>query len=59
VPGPAPDKGEHLMRSPFTDRREDIVPRTLRDLLATEAPQVTNERRTRRQRKTLTVRRVT
>ncbi|MFI0369591.1 hypothetical protein ACH35V_17085 [Actinomadura sp. 1N219] len=47
------------MRSPFTDRREDIVPRTLRDLLAAEASQGTNERRTRRQRKTLTIRRVT
>ncbi|MFI0412199.1 hypothetical protein [Actinomadura sp. 3N508] len=49
------------MRSPFTDRPEDIVPRTLRDLLDTEASrsQVTNERRPRRQRKTLTVRRVT
>ncbi|MGH3239590.1 MAG: hypothetical protein ACRDNL_04365 [Spirillospora sp.] len=47
------------MRSPFTERREDIVPRSLRDLLAAEAPQVTNERRPRRQRKTLTARRVT
>ncbi|WP_165964140.1 hypothetical protein [Actinomadura sp. KC216] len=49
------------MRSPFTDRREDIVPRTLRDLLATEGSrsQVANERRPRRQRKTLTARRVT
>ncbi|WP_171064217.1 hypothetical protein [Actinomadura soli] len=47
------------MRSPFTDRREDIVPRTLRDLLAADASQVTNEKRPRRQRKTLTVRRVT
>ncbi|GAA4239317.1 hypothetical protein GCM10022254_58940 [Actinomadura meridiana] len=47
------------MRSPFTDRREDIVPRTLRDLIAAEASRDTDERRPRRQRKTLTVRRVT
>lgn len=47
------------MRSPFTDRREDIVPRSLRDLLATEASQAGNERRRRRQRKTMTVRCVT
>ncbi|WP_165950391.1 hypothetical protein [Actinomadura sp. GC306] len=50
------------MRSPFTDRREDIVPRSLRDLLATEAAQAArtaNEKRRRRQRRTMTNRRVT
>ncbi|MGP4022939.1 hypothetical protein [Actinomadura sp. 3N407] len=47
------------MRSPFTDRREDIVPRSLRDLLAADASQAGNERRRRRQRKTVTARRVT
>jgi hypothetical protein len=47
------------MRSPFTDRREDIVPRTLRDLLAAEAPDAANETPRRRQRRVRTVRRVT
>ncbi|WP_165966227.1 hypothetical protein [Actinomadura sp. 7K534] len=50
------------MRSPFTDRREDIVPRSLRDLLATEAaqaPRPADDRRRRRQRRTMTNRRVT
>ncbi|MEU8798059.1 hypothetical protein [Spirillospora sp. NPDC048819] len=47
------------MRSPFTDRREDIVPRSLRDLLATEASQAANDKLRRRRRKTMTVRRVT
>lgn len=47
------------MRSPFADRPEDIVPRSLRDLLATEASQVTKEKPRRRLRKTMTVRRVT
>ncbi|WP_165978447.1 hypothetical protein [Actinomadura darangshiensis] len=47
------------MRSPFTDRREDIVPRTLRDLLAAEAAQAADEKPRRRQRRTMTVRRVT
>lgn len=46
-------------RSPFTDRREDIVPRSLRDLLAAEASQAANERRRRRQRKAMAARRVT
>lgn len=47
------------MRSPFIDRREDILPRSLRDLLAaTEAAQAAaNERPRRRQRRTKTVRR--
>lgn len=47
------------MRSPFTDRREDIVPRSLRDLLAAEASQAANDQPRRRQRRTMTVRRVT
>ncbi|XRQ07153.1 hypothetical protein ACN3XK_63305 [Actinomadura welshii] len=47
------------MRSPFTDRREDIVPRSLRDLLAAEASQPGKEKRRRRQRRTMTTRRVT
>ncbi|HLV73147.1 hypothetical protein FHX41_5983 [Actinomadura hallensis] len=46
------------MRSPFADRREDIVPRRLRDLLAADAYQPAKEKRRRRQRRTLT-RRVT
>ncbi|MFB4305015.1 hypothetical protein [Actinomadura sp. GTD37] len=46
------------MRSPFTDRREDILPRSLRDLLAAEAAQAANEERPRRrQRGTRTLRR--
>ncbi|NKZ03103.1 hypothetical protein [Actinomadura latina] len=45
------------MRSPFTDRREDILPRSLRELLAAEAPQTGNERRRRRQRRLRTARR--
>ncbi|MBE1532276.1 hypothetical protein [Actinomadura algeriensis] len=47
-------------RSPFADRREDVVPRGLRDLLATEAgarPHGEDERRGRRRRRTMTVRR--
>jgi hypothetical protein len=47
------------MRSPFTDRREDIVPRTLRDLIAADASQPAEGRRRRRQRKAMTARRVT
>ncbi|QXJ23115.1 hypothetical protein AGRA3207_004233 [Actinomadura graeca] len=47
------------MRSPFTDRREDIVPRTLRDLIAAEAAQAPDEQRRRRPRKTMNARRVT
>jgi hypothetical protein len=46
------------MRSPFADRREDILPRSLADLLATEAPRA-DETPRRRQRRTRTVRRVT
>ncbi|MDL4816622.1 hypothetical protein [Actinomadura opuntiae] len=47
-------------RSRFTERREDIVPRTLRDLLATEvAPRVPGDGRRRRRRRTTAVRRVT
>ncbi|MFV2172030.1 hypothetical protein ACFHW2_15240 [Actinomadura sp. LOL_016] len=49
------------MRSPFADRHEDVVPRDLRDLLATEpaaGPRDDGERRRRRrQRKVMTVRR--
>lgn len=48
------------MRSPFADRREDVVPRDLRDLLATEpaaGPRDGDERRRRRQRKVMAVRR--
>jgi hypothetical protein len=44
------------MRSPFTDRREDVVPRSLRDLIAAEASQDANERQPRRQRKALKAR---
>ncbi|WP_158581368.1 hypothetical protein [Actinomadura spongiicola] len=44
------------MRSPFTDRPEDIVPRTLRDLLATDPSPPTNKKRPRRQRRTNTTR---
>ncbi|WP_165975861.1 hypothetical protein [Actinomadura rubrisoli] len=50
------------MRSAFSDRPEDIVPRTLRDLLAAEAvqaPQAANEKSRRRSRKTMTLRRGT
>ncbi|WP_242908411.1 hypothetical protein [Actinomadura terrae] len=47
------------MRSQFTDRREDILPRTLRDLIAAEATQETDEKRRRRPRKVITTRRVT
>ncbi|WP_433465329.1 hypothetical protein [Spirillospora sp. CA-128828] len=47
------------MRSPFIDRPQDIVPRSLRDLLATEASQAANETPRRRQRRTRIVRRVT
>lgn len=47
------------MRSPFADRREDIVPRSLRDLLATEAGAAGKEGRRRRRRRTMTARRVT
>ncbi|MFD0899345.1 hypothetical protein [Actinomadura sediminis] len=48
-------------RSPFADRREDVLPRGLRDLLATEPDgprRGGNERRRRRrQRRVMTVRR--
>ncbi|SNR38847.1 hypothetical protein [Actinomadura mexicana] len=47
------------MRSPFADRREDILPRSLADLLAAEAPHSADEAPRRRQRRTRTVRRVT
>lgn len=47
------------MRSPFTDRREDILPRSLRDLIAAEASQAEKEAPRRRQRRTVTARRVT
>lgn len=47
------------MPSAFADRPQDIVPRTLRDLLAAEAVQVKDEKRRRRQRRLRTVRRVT
>lgn len=46
------------MRSPFTEKREDIVPRSLRDLLAAEATQATDEQRRRRSLSTKTLRRV-
>lgn len=51
------------MRSPFIERREDILPRSLRELLAAEAAAQTaqapsgNERPPRRQRRIRTVRR--
>ncbi|MER7545081.1 hypothetical protein [Actinomadura sp.] len=45
------------MRSPFTDRREDILPRTLRDLLAVDPAPASKERRRRRQRRIRTARR--
>ncbi|WP_157433101.1 hypothetical protein [Actinomadura rifamycini] len=47
-------------RSPFADRREDIVPRGLRDLLATDPgtpPRGEDERRRRRRRRVMAVRR--
>ena len=47
------------MRSPFADRREDIVPRSLSDLIATEATQALDEQRRRRPRKAIISRRVT
>ncbi|WP_157430319.1 hypothetical protein [Actinomadura macra] len=47
------------MRSPFTDRREDIVPRSLSDLIAAEAAQASDEQRRRRPRKAMNSRRVT
>ena len=47
------------MRSPFTDRLRDAVPRSLRDLIATDPPQERDTRRRRRQRRTVTSRRVT
>ncbi|MES9536822.1 MULTISPECIES: hypothetical protein [unclassified Actinomadura] len=47
------------MRSPFADRREDILPRSLADLLAADAPRAADETPRRRQRRTRTVRRVT
>ncbi|QKG23847.1 hypothetical protein [Actinomadura verrucosospora] len=47
-------------RSRFTDRREDIVPRTLRDLIAADAAQRLDEGgRRRRRRRAMTARRVT
>ncbi|WP_165495027.1 hypothetical protein [Actinomadura roseirufa] len=47
------------MRSRFTERREDIVPRSLRDLIATEAAQSADEKRRQRSRKIMTLRRRT
>ncbi|MBT2206867.1 MULTISPECIES: hypothetical protein [Actinomadura] len=47
------------MRSPFTDRREDILPRSLRELIAAEAAQENDEKRRRRPRKVISTRRVT
>jgi hypothetical protein len=47
------------MRSRFTEKREDIVPRSLRDLMAAEAAQPRDDERRRRRRRTMTVRRVT
>ncbi|GGT62901.1 MULTISPECIES: hypothetical protein [Actinomadura] len=47
------------MRSPFADRREDILPRSLAELLAAEASHAADEPPRRRQRRTRTVRRVT
>ncbi|MEV5827304.1 hypothetical protein AB0L25_17165 [Spirillospora sp. NPDC052242] len=48
------------VRSPFADRREDVVPRGLRDLLAADPdapPRGGDERRRRRRRRIMTVRR--
>ncbi|HEY8478211.1 MAG TPA: hypothetical protein VIL71_00130 [Spirillospora sp.] len=45
------------MRSPFTDRREDIVPRSLRDLLATDEAPATEEGHRRRRRRMMITRR--
>ncbi|MGW3767549.1 hypothetical protein [Actinomadura verrucosospora] len=47
------------MRSPFADRREDILPRSLADLLAAEASRTEDEAPRRRQRRTTTARRAT
>ncbi|NDU74282.1 hypothetical protein GWI34_16805 [Actinomadura sp. DSM 109109] len=46
------------MRSPFADRREDILPRSLADLLAAP-PRAEDEAPRRRQRRATKVRRVT
>ncbi|GAA2125822.1 hypothetical protein [Actinomadura napierensis] len=49
-------------RSRFTERREDIVPRTLRDLIAADAARPgdrADDDRRRRRRRTTAVRRVT
>ncbi|GGQ01277.1 hypothetical protein BKA00_005428 [Actinomadura coerulea] len=47
------------MRSPFADRREDILPRSLADLLAAESSGAEDEAPRRRQRRAMTARRVT
>ncbi|NYD48422.1 hypothetical protein BJY14_004405 [Actinomadura luteofluorescens] len=47
------------MRSPFADRREDILPRSLADLLAAETPRTGDEAPRRRRPRPMTVRRVT
>ncbi|MGI5205788.1 hypothetical protein ACQEU6_29960 [Spirillospora sp. CA-108201] len=47
------------MRSPFADRREDILPRTLADLLAAEASRDEDRAPRRRTRRAMTTRRVT
>ncbi|WP_168221177.1 hypothetical protein [Actinomadura sp. WMMA1423] len=47
------------MRSPFADRREDILPRSLADLIASEPPHPAGETPRRRPRRTRTVRRGT
>ncbi|MFD0684046.1 hypothetical protein [Actinomadura fibrosa] len=47
------------MRSTFTDKPQDIVPRTLRDLIAADDAQAGDEKRRRRQRRAMTVRRFT
>ncbi|HEU5028170.1 MAG TPA: hypothetical protein VFV01_24835 [Spirillospora sp.] len=47
-------------RTRFADRREDIVPRTLRDLIAADAAQRLDEDgHRRRKRRIMTARRVT
>ncbi|GAA0245776.1 hypothetical protein GCM10009527_048100 [Actinomadura nitritigenes] len=46
-------------RSRFAERREDIVPRTLRDLIAADAAQRHEDGRRRRRRRIMPVRRVT
>ncbi|MEU6751326.1 hypothetical protein ABZ914_34365 [Spirillospora sp. NPDC046719] len=46
-------------RTRFAEKREDIVPRTLRDLIAADAARLDEDGRRRRRRRIMPVRRVT